>query len=197
MEFSSKEYWSGLPFPSPGDLPNPGIESGSSTLQADSSLSHQGNPLINPMASNREQMTWWALWHREKAWIRALSSPLPRKRACSVAPHHSSSLGVICGRITKHSPVIQVGEEGGGEAKSSHLLLNYPKRQCFLGWYTIWCKYWVTFCFQYSVTRNNIHLPWGACVLSPDESYVGWQPPPLPSLPGNSAISLMFKKYRK
>ena len=31
MEFSSKEYWSGLPFPSPGDLPNPGIEPGSST----------------------------------------------------------------------------------------------------------------------------------------------------------------------
>ena len=26
MEFSMEEYWSGLPFPSPGDLPNPGIE---------------------------------------------------------------------------------------------------------------------------------------------------------------------------
>ena len=26
MKFSSQEYWSGLPFPSPGDLPNPGIE---------------------------------------------------------------------------------------------------------------------------------------------------------------------------
>ena len=30
-----QEYWSGLPFPSPGDLPNPGIEPGSPTLQAD------------------------------------------------------------------------------------------------------------------------------------------------------------------
>ena len=29
MEFSRQEYWSGLPFPSPGDLPNPGIESAS------------------------------------------------------------------------------------------------------------------------------------------------------------------------
>ena len=29
MEFSRPEYWSGLPFPSPGDLPNPGIEPGS------------------------------------------------------------------------------------------------------------------------------------------------------------------------
>ena len=39
MEFSRQEYWSGLPFPSPGDLPNPGIEPGSSALQADALLS--------------------------------------------------------------------------------------------------------------------------------------------------------------
>ena len=35
MEFSRLEYWSGLPCSSPGDLPNPGIESGSPTLQVD------------------------------------------------------------------------------------------------------------------------------------------------------------------
>ena len=35
MEFSRQEYWSGLPFQSPGDLPNPGIESGSPALLAD------------------------------------------------------------------------------------------------------------------------------------------------------------------
>ena len=35
MEFSRQEYWSGLPFPSPGDLPDPGIEPGPPTLQAD------------------------------------------------------------------------------------------------------------------------------------------------------------------
>ena len=35
MEFSRQEYWSGLPFPSPGDLPDPGIKSGSPALQAD------------------------------------------------------------------------------------------------------------------------------------------------------------------
>ena len=35
MGFSRQEYWSGLPFPSPGDLPSPGIEPGSPTLQAD------------------------------------------------------------------------------------------------------------------------------------------------------------------
>ena len=36
MGFSRQEYWSGLPFPSPGDLPDPWIESRSPTLQADS-----------------------------------------------------------------------------------------------------------------------------------------------------------------
>ena len=39
MGFSKQEYWSGLPFPSPGDLPDPGIEPGSPALQADSLLS--------------------------------------------------------------------------------------------------------------------------------------------------------------
>ena len=34
MEFSRQEYWGGLPFPSPGDLPNPGIEPGSPTSRA-------------------------------------------------------------------------------------------------------------------------------------------------------------------
>ena len=35
MGFSSQEYWSGLPCPSPGDLPDPGIEPGSLALWAD------------------------------------------------------------------------------------------------------------------------------------------------------------------
>ena len=34
MGFSRQEYWSGLPLPSPGDLPNPGIEPRSPALQA-------------------------------------------------------------------------------------------------------------------------------------------------------------------
>ena len=36
LGFSRQEYWSGLPFPSPGDLPDPGIEPVSSALEADS-----------------------------------------------------------------------------------------------------------------------------------------------------------------
>ena len=38
MRFFRQEYWNRLPFPSPGDLPNPGIEPGSPAFQADPSL---------------------------------------------------------------------------------------------------------------------------------------------------------------
>ena len=45
MEFSRQEYWSGLPFPSPGDLPNPEIEPRSPALQIDSLPTEpQGKP---------------------------------------------------------------------------------------------------------------------------------------------------------
>ena len=44
MGFSRQEYWSGLPFPSPGDLPDPGIVPGSSVLQVGSlPLYHLGS----------------------------------------------------------------------------------------------------------------------------------------------------------
>ena len=47
MEFSRQEYWSGFPFPSPGDLPDPGMESGSPALQKNSLPTElQGKPLI-------------------------------------------------------------------------------------------------------------------------------------------------------
>ena len=73
MEFSRQGYWSGLPFPSLGDLPDPGIEPRSPALQADSQilyhLSHQGSPaswVIKSSASVTstswllpEFMKWW------------------------------------------------------------------------------------------------------------------------------------------
>ena len=47
MGFSRQEYWSGLPFPSPGDLPNLGIKPRSPTLQADSlPAKPQGKPEV-------------------------------------------------------------------------------------------------------------------------------------------------------
>ena len=52
MEFSRTEYWSGLPFPSPRDLPNPGTELRSPALQADSLPAEpQGKPKDTGMGS--------------------------------------------------------------------------------------------------------------------------------------------------
>ena len=59
MGFSRQESWSGLPFPSPGDLPNPGIEYGSPTLQADSL----------PWQNRRRQCNSWLRkfpWRRDR-----------------------------------------------------------------------------------------------------------------------------------
>ena len=58
IEFSSPEYWSGYPFPSPGDLPNPGIEPRSPTLQEDSLPAEpQGKP------KERQGQTMFKLLH--------------------------------------------------------------------------------------------------------------------------------------
>ena len=48
MGFSRQEYWSGLPFPSPGDLPDPGIKARSPTLQADALTSESPGVTLNP-----------------------------------------------------------------------------------------------------------------------------------------------------
>ena len=50
MGFSRQEYWSGLPFPSPGDLPDPEIEPRSPTLEADALTSEPSQCLV----SNKE-----------------------------------------------------------------------------------------------------------------------------------------------
>ena len=56
MGFSRQGYWSGLPFPSPGDLPDPGIEPRSPALQADSLPTElQGKPIQKYMLEQSEQ----------------------------------------------------------------------------------------------------------------------------------------------
>ena len=55
MGFSRQEYRSGLPFPSPGDLPDPGIEPRSPALQADALTSEPpGKPNTEPLAKIHE-----------------------------------------------------------------------------------------------------------------------------------------------
>jgi len=54
MGLSRQECWSGLPFPSPGDLPNPGIEPRSPALQADSSPTELLGDYLNISISKTE-----------------------------------------------------------------------------------------------------------------------------------------------
>ena len=58
MGFSRQEYWSGLLFPSPGDLPNPGIEPGSPALEADALTSEPPGKPIKPgnAWANKEEL---------------------------------------------------------------------------------------------------------------------------------------------
>ena len=63
MGFSRQEYWSGLPFPSPGDLPNPGIKPRSPALQADALPSEPpGKPHMTQVNHQNMSSSWpgWA-----------------------------------------------------------------------------------------------------------------------------------------
>ena len=62
MGFSRQEYWSGLPFPCTGDLPDPGIEPGSATLQADSLLSEpQGSQALEHRLNSCGTGAWCSM----------------------------------------------------------------------------------------------------------------------------------------
>ena len=94
MEFSRQEYWSGLPFPPPGVIPDPGIEPGSPSLQADSLPSE---PPGKPMPSLVVVVGW------EAVMIPCLNKFLPLL----------SSLSTRISPFVTHSP-LQCGEQGDG-----------------------------------------------------------------------------------
>ena len=61
IEFSRQEYWSGLPLPSPGDLPDPGIKCVSSTLQTDSLLYEPPENIQNMKIMSSGPITSWQI----------------------------------------------------------------------------------------------------------------------------------------
>ena len=95
MGFSRQEYWSGLPSPSPGDLPDTGIEPRSLALQADAL-----KEVIRLKSCTLLLLTfyWWELWPLRDQ--RGLISPWVAMCPCWViswlsylsAPHHHSTL---------------------------------------------------------------------------------------------------------
>ena len=69
MGFSRQEYWSGLPFPSPGDLPDPGIEPWSPSLQGDALTSQ---PPGKPFKQQRDPSFSQCIWDRSWVQVRFL-----------------------------------------------------------------------------------------------------------------------------
>ena len=73
MGFSRQKYWSGLPFPPPGDLPDPGIKLGSLALQADSLPTELwGKP--KEMATHSSVLAWRILGMREPGGLPSTGS---------------------------------------------------------------------------------------------------------------------------
>ena len=86
MRFSRQGYWSGLPFPSPGDLPNTGIEPWSPALQVDSlPLSHLESPLSAYLRYNSHtlQLTHYRVVQPSPQSNSQFMSP-PKETLCSL-----------------------------------------------------------------------------------------------------------------
>ena len=79
MGFSRKDYWSGLPFPSPGYLPDPGTDPGSPALQADALLSEPpGKRSLKPWTTREVPINKQE--HFNGGGVRAVDAPsAPRK----------------------------------------------------------------------------------------------------------------------
>ena len=98
MGFLRQEYWSGLPFPSPGDLPDPGIEPESPAWQADSLL-------LSPWPRTLWAWTQWILTSREREGWREEDGAESKTSIAAVHESsaqnpvsNSSSRGTACGR---------------------------------------------------------------------------------------------------
>ena len=80
MGFSGQKYWSGLPFPSPGDLPNPGIKPRSPHCrQVLNHMSHQGSPLNYTLEKELYMTcTGTKIFLKHKKWVKG-----PEQTSCS------------------------------------------------------------------------------------------------------------------
>ena len=88
--FSRQEYWSGLPFLSPGDLPIPGIEPGSPALQADALLAEPPEKSLGQVTSaSLVAQAVKCLSTMQETWIRSLGREDPLEKEMAI---HSSTI---------------------------------------------------------------------------------------------------------
>ena len=97
MGFLRQEYWSGLPFPSPEDLPDPGIEPRSPALQADSLLTEpRGTPFRRLEAKKRGKTYLLKLNHQKQSCVLSLSRV---RLFVALWPQAPLSMGIFQARI--------------------------------------------------------------------------------------------------
>ena len=126
MGLPRQEYWSGLPFPSPGDLPDPEIEPESPALQADSlPLRHQGIP-----ANGLAYTICKYLFCMPPSWVTALSW---RRGLCN-----SMKLWAMLCRATQDGRVIAGSSDktwstGGGNGKPTQYTCCENLMNCIKG----------------------------------------------------------------
>ena len=129
MGFPRQEYWSGLPFPSPGDLPDPGIKPGSPALQADSLPCE---PLGKPKTPSIQALTPFS--ETPPSWMPSLSPWVPGHPStwiltptapCSACPHpwmpasHTQAWTPHTGSVLCRMPLsIQLGSKRLSQAAS-------------------------------------------------------------------------------
>ena len=95
MEFSRPEYWSGQPFPSPGDLPNPGTESRSPTLQVDCLPAEpQGKP-NNTRVGSLSLLQWIFPTQESKQDLLHCRPILYQLSYCSFIDCQNQSCGIV------------------------------------------------------------------------------------------------------
>ena len=100
MEFSRREYWSGLPFPSPGDLPNAVIEPGSPALQADALPSEPpGKPQACEVENQIKGLTRKTPWKFPGENFHRKNTFYPRAKAPRLCIWLYQPPGAACSRV--------------------------------------------------------------------------------------------------
>ena len=87
MEFSTQEYWSGVPFPSPGDLPDPGIKPASPALAGEFFTTE---PLVKIIQITELFQTIWKVFITRE--VAAFSSTLQLMQSCSIEQNQVNSI---------------------------------------------------------------------------------------------------------
>ena len=145
MGFSRQEYWSGLPFRSPGDLPDPGIEPGSPALQADALTSEPPRKPLGFPRSLSKLSNWEVVFRFPVSTPTHVRTPPPCILHVQSSQHHASEWCIYnkwLAYINTLSPKVKFTSEFTFGAVHS---VDFGKQ--------------IMACIHYYSTTQNISLP--------------------------------------